>query len=55
MDVIELKEGGITKVGNWSAAEGLNISRTYPPPAIPDDMNLSNMSFVVITALVTPN
>lgn len=54
VDIIELREGGITKVGNWSLADGLNISKTNPNPVYDgdEDMALRNLSLVVITALV---
>jgi ionotropic glutamate receptor len=50
-----LKEGGITRTGNWSYSEGLNISREYPPaPPPPVEGSLVNKTFVVITCLTEP-
>lgn len=54
VDIIELKEGGITKVGNWNSSEGLNITRIYPPPAASDELSLQNKTFIVITCLTDP-
>ncbi|XP_017769340.1 PREDICTED: glutamate receptor ionotropic, kainate 2-like [Nicrophorus vespilloides] len=54
VDIIELCEGGITKVGNWNTSEGLNITRTYPVMPPPDELSLQNKTFIVITAMTDP-
>lgn len=54
LEVIELREGGVTKIGTWNSSEGLNITRIYPPGEVLDDQSLVNKSFIVITCLTEP-
>lgn len=54
LDLIELKEGGITNIGNWNSRDGLNISRIIPEIEETDKDSLQNKSFIVIIALTPP-
>lgn len=52
LEIYELKEGGTTRVANWSYSEGLNLSRFYPPEPPTTEGSLVNKTFMVITCLV---
>ncbi|KYB25025.1 hypothetical protein TcasGA2_TC031399 [Tribolium castaneum] len=55
LEIIELKEGGIIKIGNWNYSDGLNINRVYPPDPPPlVEGSLVNRTFIVITCLTEP-
>lgn len=54
LELIELKEGGITTIGTWNSRDGLNISRIVPEVDEIDKENLRNRSFIVIIALTPP-
>lgn len=53
LEIIELASDGIQKIGSWTPAEGLNISRFQPPSASAGGADsMRNKSFVVLTSLV---
>lgn len=52
LDVIELKEGGMTKVAVWNSTQGLNSTRFYSKKNPTVEGSLFNRTFTVITALV---
>ncbi|XP_044262846.1 glutamate receptor ionotropic, kainate 2-like [Tribolium madens] len=55
LEIIELKEGGIIKVGNWNYSDGLNFNRVYSPNPPPLEVgSLINKTFIVITCLTEP-
>ncbi|XP_063906337.1 glutamate receptor ionotropic, kainate 2-like isoform X2 [Zophobas morio] len=54
LEIYELKEGGTTRVANWSYSEGLNLSRFYPPEPPTTEGSLVNKTFMVITCLTEP-
>lgn len=52
LEVLELKEGGITKVATWNSTQGLNSTRFYSEETPSVEGSLFNRTFIVITALV---
>lgn len=53
LDVIELREGGIVKVGTWNTKEGLNISRVAPAiEGLIDENSMRNAHIKVMIAWV---
>lgn len=52
MEIIELTEGGLTKIGTWSSKDGAYVKRN---PKIDENIvegSLQNVHFRIITALV---
>ncbi|XP_018324825.1 glutamate receptor ionotropic, kainate 2-like [Agrilus planipennis] len=54
LDVVELNQDGLIKIGDWNSTEGLKISRVYPEAIPTNELSLRNRTFVVITALTAP-
>ncbi|KAJ4452356.1 hypothetical protein ANN_03889, partial [Periplaneta americana] len=54
LDIMELTEVGLMRVGSWNSTEGLNITRAMPPSVAHDSDSLQNRTFIVLTALSEP-
>lgn len=53
MDIIELGQSGVFKVGTWNSTMGFNFSRLVVASTdVIDNSSLKNRTFVVLTALV---
>lgn len=53
VDVIELKEGGITKVGTWNLNQTYQDARVYAEELTDGDISLRNTTFKVIICIVS--
>lgn len=53
MDIIELTQNGLEKIGAWNVTEGVNMSRPELPGLGGEEDSLHNKSFVVLTSLVS--
>lgn len=53
LDIIELNESGIIKVGTWNLNEGLTITRVLPDLIYSDGDSLVNTTFNVMVAEVS--
>ncbi|RZC36839.1 Lig chan, ANF receptor and/or SBP bac 3 domain containing protein [Asbolus verrucosus] len=54
VDVIELKEGGIAKVGNWSLQENLIINRNYDKIVHHNNETIKKKPLKVLISLIEP-
>ncbi|GLV43975.1 Kainate-type ionotropic glutamate receptor subunit 1D [Carabus blaptoides fortunei] len=54
LDVLELSERGLVKVGVWNSTEGLNITRPVLPSSDSNEENLTNRSFTVLISETEP-
>lgn len=52
LDVIELSQSGIRKVGDWNSTQGVNFTRSYGDFQHEIVENLKNKTLVVTTILV---
>lgn len=52
LNIFELKEGGITDIGNWNYSSGVSLARMFPNQSLNAGDSLQNMSFTVIITLV---
>lgn len=54
LDITELTDDGLQRIGTWNSSEneGLRITRLLPPPSGPDSESIQNKTFIVLTALV---
>lgn len=55
LDILELSEQGLVKIGVWNSTEGLNITRPVLPDADSGEENLTNRTFVVLISEVRIN
>lgn len=54
LDVLELQEMGLQKVGSWNNTAKLNMTRDGVPSQVDEgSQSLSNTTFTVITSLVS--
>lgn len=55
LELVDLTQDGLRVTGTWNTKTGINVSATPKPEIVPSgkDSDLRNMSFVVITALVS--
>lgn len=60
VDILEIGEFGLEKIGTWSYGIGnsddrlkINRQSTKPSESLIDDITLRNKSLIIITALVT--
>jgi glutamate receptor, ionotropic, invertebrate len=54
LDIVELGQEGLKKIGTWNSTEGLKMAREQDiAQSALDDGSLRNKTFVVITALVS--
>ncbi|XP_074025580.1 glutamate receptor ionotropic, kainate 2 isoform X1 [Leptinotarsa decemlineata] len=54
IDIYELREGGITDIGNWNSTSGLNLTRFIESQEISDMESLRNKTFIVLITLTEP-
>jgi ionotropic glutamate receptor len=52
LDVVEVREEGIVKIGTWNSSKGLITSEHVVENVYSDPDGLRNKSFIVITCLV---
>lgn len=52
LDVIELRESGIAKIGTWNSSKGLFVISHKGEVLVDDPLSLRNKTFKVITCLV---
>ncbi|CAH1176212.1 unnamed protein product [Phaedon cochleariae] len=54
LHVFELREGGITDIGNWNSSKGLNLTASAQSQNITDGDSLRNLTFNVLITLTEP-
>lgn len=53
LDILELHEKGIGKIGTWNHSKGISITRATTEDINDDPLSLRNKTFIVITCLVS--
>lgn len=53
LDILELDENGISKIGTWNNSKGISIRRPTTEDIYYDPLSLRNKTFIVITCLVS--
>ncbi|KAJ8921823.1 hypothetical protein NQ315_008455 [Exocentrus adspersus] len=55
LEITELKEGGVIKIGSWNSTESRPLNITRLQPKGPEDLDdIRNRTFIVITTLTEP-